>query len=158
LVTAPDGSFSFVLQPEANTRVVAVYDGDVTRWGAESLPDGVRVAPLVTLAAEGGVVETTGITHYGPGTTTIRFTGLVDPPHPGSLIFVRIEKLQPDGTFVLMDEGSAKLDGAGQYEFEWIVRDPGVGGSYRAFARFPKHDDHARGFSPVISFVIDPQP
>jgi hypothetical protein len=158
VVTGPDGSYSLALKPAADTRVVAIYDGDATRWGTESLPVRVRVSPLVTLVAEGGAVEPTGITHYGPGTATIPFSGLVDPPHVGGTVFVRVEKLQSDGTFLLLDEGSAELDGSSQYEFEWIVRDPGVGGSYRAFARFPKHDDHAGGFSPVITFVIDPQP
>ncbi|MGH2808020.1 MAG: N-acetylmuramoyl-L-alanine amidase [Actinomycetota bacterium] len=157
-VTAPDGSFSFVLQPEESTRLVAIYDGDVMRWGTESFPRRVRVAPLVTLAAEGGLAEPTGVTHYGPGTTTITFSGVVDPPHVGHDVFIRVEKLQSDGTFALLEVGSAELDGASEYEFEWVVVDPGVGGSYRAFARLPKHDDHARGLSPVVSFVIDPQP
>ena len=156
--TAPDGSFSFVMAPERNVRVVAIFDGDSTRWGSESIPVSVRVAPIVSLVAEGGALDGAGVQHYPPGTTTIRFSGDVSPVHRGNSVIVRVAKLSPDGTYVRVGRGSARLDSRSHYIFDWEVDDPVFGGSYRALARLPKHDDHAGGLSPVVSFVIDPQP
>lgn len=156
--TAPDGSFSFVVTPERNRRVVAIFDGDPTRWGSESIPVSVQVAPVVSIAADGGVPDGAGIQHYPAGTTTILFSGDMSPAHAGSTVIVRVDKLSTDGTYVPVGEGSARLGSRSYYVFEWDVDDPAVGGSYRALARLPKHDDHAGGFSPVVSFVIDPQP
>lgn len=158
VTTAPDGSFSFVSTPERNVRVVAIYDGDETRWGSESIPVSVRVDPLVSLTAEGGIPDEAGIQHYPSGTTTVVFSGDVTPAHAGDTVIVRVEKLSTDGTYVRISTDSVGLDSRSRYRFEWDVDDPVVGGTYRALARFPKHDDHARGLSPVISFVIDPQP
>ena len=156
--TAADGSFSFVSTPERNVRVVAIYDGDATRWGSESTPASVRVASAVSIAAEGGLPDEAGIQHYPSGTTTIVLSGAVAPAHGGDSVIVRVEKLSSDGTYVRIGEGLARLNSRSDYRFEWEVDDPVLGGSYRAFARFPKHDDHARGRSPIVSFVIDPQP
>ncbi|MBW3594216.1 MAG: N-acetylmuramoyl-L-alanine amidase [Actinobacteria bacterium] len=155
--TAPNGTFAFALQPKANLKLVAIYDGDSETWGSESGVR-VRVAPDVTLQAEGAFPDTTGAYHYPAGTDRVTLFGQVTPAHTGRNVQIRIRKVQSDGTVKRIDEGSAQLDRNGGFVFDWDVVDPGVGGTYHAHALFPKDDDHARGVSPVITFVIDPQP
>ncbi len=154
--TGPDGTFAFAMQPKANTKIAAIYDGDLTTWGSESAVR-IAVAPVVTLQAEDSTTDGSGVYHYPPGTERIPFSGTVTPPHRGHRVVVRIRKLQPDGTVRWIDEVSARLDRDG-FEVEWNVVDPGVGGTYHADALFPKDDDHAWGVSPAITFVVDPQP
>jgi len=155
--TAHDGTFAFALQPKATLRFAAIYDGDRETWGSESEVK-VRVAPLVSLQADGAIPDATGAYHYPPGTKRIRFSGGVTPRHSGHRVEVAIWKVQSDGTWGRIDEGSVDLDGDGRFVFDWSVVDPGAGGTYRAQAFLPKHDDHVRGVSPVVTFVIDPQP
>jgi len=155
--TAPDGTFAFAMQPKANMRLAAIYDGDSVTWGSESDVK-VLVSPLVSLQADGALPDTAGAYHYPPGTDRIRFFGTVSPAHTGRDVHVRIRKLQPDGSAKKIDEGSAQLDRDGAFIFDWSVRDPGAGGTYHADALLAKHDDHTSGVSPVITFVIDPQP
>ncbi|MDQ3941177.1 MAG: N-acetylmuramoyl-L-alanine amidase [Actinomycetota bacterium] len=157
VITATDGSFSFVLQPRATTKAVAVYDGDTTRWGTETPPVRVGVSPNVSIQAEGGTIEASGVTRYPAGTQVVPLIGSVAPPHEGHEVVVRIEKLASDGTYIVVGEGTARLDSTGAYRFHWRVDDPVNGGTYRAFTRFPRDTDHAVGISPTINFVIDPQ-
>ena len=155
--TAPDGTFAFALQPKANVRVAAIYDGDSETWGSESGMT-IRVAPSVTLQADGAAADSTGAYHYPPGTEAVRFFGTVAPRHSGANVQIRIAKLQADGTWRRVDEGSAEIDPDGGFIFDWSVVDPGDGGTYHADALLTKDDDHARGLSPIITFVIDPEP
>jgi hypothetical protein len=154
--TAADGTFALTLQPKANVRVVAIYDGDPSTWGND---DEVRVnvAPALTLQPQGGTVTATGAYHYPAGTTQIPFLGSVAPRHEGRTVEVRLAKMGSDGTFTRIDEGSAQIERSG-FVFDWTVVDPGVGGTYHAHAFLPKHNDHTWGASPVVTFVIDPQP
>lgn len=155
--TAPDGTFGFALQPQANVRVAAIYDGDASTWGSEDAAR-ILVAPTLSIMAEGGVTDQSGTSHYPPGTTEIRFSGAASPRHTGHSVEVRIAKLGPDGRFTRVDQGSGVLGRWGQFAVDWSVIDPGVGGTYQAHAFLPKHDDHTWGASPVVTFVIDPQP
>ena len=155
--TASDGTFAFTVQPDANLKLAAIYDGDGTTWGSEADVK-VKVGPLVTIQAEGATPDPLGTYHYPPGTAQVGFSGSVTPAHAGKEVRVRIAKLQSDGSFPRIDEGPAVLDRNGSFFFQWTVVDPGVGGTYRAHALFPKDNDHARGFSPTVTFVIDPQP
>ena len=155
--TAADGTFVITMQPKANLRVATIFDGDSSTWGSESEVR-VLVAPLVDLQADGAVADETGAYRYPAGTSRIRFFGSAIPPHAGGDVQVRISKLQPDGTFQRIDEGSVELDRFGGFVFDWDVVDVGTGGTYHAHALLPKDDDHTWGVSPVITFVIDPQP
>jgi len=155
--TSADGSFAFALQPRANLRLAAIYDGDTTTWGSESAAT-IGVEPLVTLGAEGALPDAAGTYHYPPGTERIRFFGGVRPRHPGYPVYVRIRKVQDDGSLKKIDEALAELDRNSDFVLDWDVVDPAAGGTYHADALFPKDDDHARGVSPAITFVIDPQP
>lgn len=155
--TEADGTFAFTMQPKANLKLAAIYDGDGLTWGSESEVK-VLVAPIVTLQAEGGTPDAVGTYHYPPGTSEIRFSGTATPRHSGRSVRVRFTKLQSDGTFVEVDKGSAVLDRRGRFVFDWVVVDPGAGGTYRARALLPKDHDHAWGVSPVITLFVDPQP
>jgi hypothetical protein len=155
--TAPDGTFGFALQPSANLQVAAIYDGDAATWGSEDATR-VLVAPTLSIVAEEGAIDQTGASHFPPGTSEIRFSGTVTPRHSGSAVEVRIAKLGSDGRFTRVDKGSAVLGRWGHFAVDWTVVDPGVGGTYQAHAFLPKHKDHTWGASPVVTFVIDPQP
>ena len=155
--TGADGTFALAMQPKTNLRVAAIYDGDTETWGSES-DVRVLVAPIVSLTAEGALPDATGAYHYPAGTSQIRFSGGVDPSHDGRALQVRIAKLGPDGEYSRVDEGSVVLDGQSRFIFDWDVVDPGAGGSYQAHAFLPKHNDHTWSVSPVVTFVIDPQP
>lgn len=156
--TAADGSFLMSFDTRVNLRIAAIYDGDRSMWGSASPDVVVKVEPRVTLTAEGGTADGGGLVHYGPGTAQIRFTGTVVPANGDDVVYVRIAKLGADGTFTSLDEGSTKVDGSGTFSFTWNVSDAGAGGTYRAHAFVPKKKDHTWGASPVVTFVIDPQP
>ena len=155
--TAPDGTFGFALRPKANVRVAAIYDGDASTWGSEDAAR-ILVAPTLSIVAEEGAIDQSGSSHYPPGTTEIRFSGTAAPRHAGSAVEVRIAKLGPDGRFTRVDQRSGVLGRWGHFVVDWSVVDPGVGGTYQAHAFLAQHDDHTWGASPVVTFVIDPQP
>ena len=155
--TGADGTFALPMQPKANIRVAAIYDGDAETWGSESAVR-VLVAPVASLTAEGGLPDAAGTYHYPAGTSQIRFSGNVEPTHAQRTVQIRIAKLGPDGEYSRVDEGSVELDRQSRFVFDWTVVDPGAGGSYKAHAFVPKHNDHTWGVSPVVTFVIDPQP
>lgn len=155
--TAPDGSFAISMAPKANLKVAVIYDGDAQTWGSESSVR-ILVAPAVTLQPEGGVLDVGGTYHYPSGTTQIRFTGSVAPRHPGRVAEIKLAKMGSTGEFARVDEDSVVLGDRGRFGFDWTVVDPGVGGTYQARAILPKHNDHTWGASPVVTFVIDPQP
>lgn len=155
--TAPDGSFSMSYQPSATTHLVGVFDGDGETWGSESSDVVVKVAPALTLSPEGGAMDGAGISHYPPGTASIRFDGTIAPAHDTN-VFVKIGKLQPDGTYAQVASGSARFDGsvAGNFIFDWSLPATEQGGTYRAYAVFRKDDDHARSVSAPVFVVVDP--
>ena len=155
--TGADGSFGITLQPKSTARIAAIYDGDGGTWGSESSVR-IGVAPRVSLRADGVTPDAVGTYHYPPGTSQITFTGTVIPAHRGSSIEIGLGKLGGDGNFTRIDRGSASVARRGRFTFVWDVVDPGVGGTYQAHAFLPKHDDHTRGKSPFVRFVIDPQP
>ena len=155
--TTPDGSFALTLSPAVNTRVAAIYYGDGRTWGSEAEAR-VKVSPIVTLAADGATVDESGVYHFGPGTQVIPFVGNVTPPKGGHPVKVQVSKLQSDGSYVRVGRASGQIDREGGFVVNWDVVDPGIGGTYNAHALLPKDDDHARGISPTITVVIDPQP
>ena len=155
-VTAFDGSYALTFQPERKTRIVAVYDGDATTWGAESPTGSVAVAPTVTLRAEGGSLDAAGVTHFGPGTTAIRMAGEVVPAHAGHTVRLRVSKLQPDGTYLLLSTLDLMLDPASAYVTDYELPDPGLGGTYRALTWFPSDGHHKAAASNEVFFFVDP--
>lgn len=156
-VTGPDGTFAFTAKPRANLRFAVVYEGDGGTWGSDREVK-VKVAPIVTLETRNGSVDGSGVAHYAAGTRKVPFAGSVLPAHPNDDVRVFVSKMQLDGSYDRVDSGSAEIDSDGTFLFAWSVVDPGAGGTYQAYALFTKDDDHARGISPVVTFVIDPEP
>lgn len=156
-VTGPDGAFAFTMKPRSNLRVATIYDGDTTTWGSDS-ETLVKVQPILTFEALGGTIDGGGVSHYPSGTKKVSFTGTIVPRHSAGAVTVVVKKLQSDGTYERVDEGSAEIDADGAFLFNWKVVDAGAGGSYQAHVLFPKDDDHTRGVGPTVSFVIDPEP
>jgi len=155
-ITATDGSYLLTLQPERKTRLVAVYDGDATTWGAESPTRTAGVTPVVSLRAEGGNLDAGGVAHYASGTTMVHMAGDVVPAHGGHVVRLKVAKLQPDGTYLLLSKLGLTLDQASAYAIDYELPDPGVGGTYRALTRFPSDKDHRTALSNEVFFVVDP--
>lgn len=153
--TATDGSYSFTITPQKNTRVVAVYDGDPSTWGATSKAAVVKVRPEVTLQAEGAFVDPLGLGHYPSDTTNVVLSGDVVPPHPGSQVVVRVSKLNPDGTYTLLVKQPLVLGSQSDYAFDYTLPEPRPG-TYRALTWFTGDADHPRAPSPEVLFVVDP--
>jgi N-acetylmuramoyl-L-alanine amidase len=155
-VTGADGAFTLTLRPKRTLRVVAIYDGDAATWGSESPAVRIRVAPIVTLELSGGVLDATGVYRYPAGTTEIPIAGSVTPAHPRKTVRVTLSKLGPDGTFARISSRSLMLRRDSSYRTKYQVPDPGVGGTYRATARFLSDGDHASASSEPATFFIDP--
>lgn len=156
-VTAADGSYSLSITPKKNSKIIAVYDGDTTTWGADSNVAAVKVRPTVTLQAEGATTDTAGISHYPPGTTVVPLSGGVRPRHPGLPVVLRVSKLNPDGTYTLLSKLKLLLDGASNYRTDYWLPEP-IGGTYRALTWFTGDADHPKSPSPEIHFFVDPSP
>jgi hypothetical protein len=155
-VTGADGSYSLSITPKKNSKVMAVYDGDTATWGSDSNAAAVKVRPIVTLQAEGGM-DPGGMAYYGPGTTSVPFSGGVRPLHPGHGLVLRVSKLNPDGTYSLLSKIPLKLDGSSNFRLEYALPEP-IGGSYRALAWFTGDADHPKSPSPEVFFFVDPAP
>jgi hypothetical protein len=155
VVTGLDGSFSHTITARSNVRVVAVYQGDDTMWGAQSRRAVARVAPDVTLTAEGGAPDVTGVHHYPRGTSKVLLTGTVVPRHQGHDVIVKVREAQSDGTFRTVAKKTVVVDSDAVFRYRFKVPNPDVGGSYTAVARFVGDRDHATSVSPPVSFTID---
>lgn len=155
--TGADGTYTLTITPKKNSQVIAIYDGDPTTWGADSNVASVRVRPEVTLQAEGGTFDESGLAHYPPGTTTVTLAGTVRPRHPYLGVVLRVSKLNPDGTYTLLSRVDLVLDGSSAYRLDYALPEP-IGGTYRALTWFEGDEDHPRSPSPEILFVVDPSP
>lgn len=155
--TAADGSFSLTITPKKNSKVIAVYDGDTTTWGADSNIAEVKVRPEVTLQTEGGTMDMAGVSRYPAGTTVVPMLGTVRPRHPGHGVVVRVSKLNPDGTYTLLSKLALTLDASSNYRGDYLLPEP-IGGTYRAITWFKGDADHPRAPSPEVLFVVDPAP
>ena len=153
-VTGADGSYSLTITPRRNTRVVSLYDGDVTTWGDDSNVATVKVRPAVTLTSEGGA-DVGGVASFPPGTTVIPLTGSVRPRHVGHSVAVRVSRVEPDGSYTFIARMDPKLDGESNYRTEFEVPDT-TGGNFRAITWFPGDADHPRSPSPEVFFVVNP--
>ena len=156
-VTAADGSYSLSITPKKNSKLIAVYDGDPTTWGADSNIAAVKVRPTVTLQTERGMLDAAGISHYPSGTTSVPVSGGVRPRHPGHGVVLRVSKLNPDGTYTLLSKMPLTLDASSNYAGEYLLPEP-IGGSYRAITWFKEDGDHPQAPSPEVFFVVDPAP
>ena len=155
-VTGADGSYSLTITPSKNTRVIAIYDGDVATWGDDSNVAVVKVRPVVTLATEGGA-DVGGVSHFPPGTTAVALTGSVDPAHVGHHVVVRVLRVNADGTYTLVSKMQPVLTDTSVYRTEFALPDTS-GGTFRAITWFPADSDHPSSPSPEIFFVVDPSP
>jgi hypothetical protein len=152
--TAADGSYSFSVTPQADTRVFVVYDGNDTTWGSQSRQLRIRVAPEVSLVPEGAVADLTGTYHYPAGTTSARLTGTVAPPHPGKRVVVRVWQVAVDGTMTLVARSARRLDDSGAYSYDTALPDTSTGARYRAITWFKSDGDHSSAPSPAVFFTI----
>ncbi len=153
--TGIDGSFSFSLSPQRKVFAAAVYDGDSTRWGSQSAILRVGVRADVTLTAQGGTPDVTGTPHYASTTTSVPFTGSMQPAHPDEKIRMRVFRVFDDGTTSLVHEKFEPVDAAGSFSYDFPVPTTEPAGTYRAVAAFLGDGDHAQGFA-AVDFVIDP--
>ncbi len=154
-ITATDGSYSLTITPKQNSKVIAIYDGDTTTWGADSNVAAVKVRPEVTLQAEGGTVDAAGWYRFPSGTTTVPLSGNVRPRHAGYPVVLRVSKMNVDGTYTLLSRLELTLDDTSAYRIDYLLPQPS-GGTYRAVTWFPGDSDHPSSPSPAVNFVVDP--
>ncbi|MDQ4126245.1 MAG: N-acetylmuramoyl-L-alanine amidase [Actinomycetota bacterium] len=152
--TGADGSFSFSLAPQADTKAFVVYDGNDETWGSQSRQIRIRVAPEVTLVPEGAVADAFGTYHYPAGTTSARLTGTVAPPHPGKRVSVRVWEVSVDGTMTLIAKRARRLDESGSYSVEVALPNTAPGNRYRSITWFKGDGDHTAGPSPEVYFTV----
>jgi hypothetical protein len=157
VTTGPDGSYSYSFTPEAEMLLRAVYEGDVTRWGSQSKDVTLRVAPSVSLVAEGGL-DAGGVSHFPPGTSSVTLSGSVVPAHAGRTVVVHVASVGADGTATPVAKRSIRLDDQSGYSYAFPVPDPAGGGTFRAVTWFKTDADHASGPSEPVTFVVDPSP
>ena len=153
-ITDEEGNFRLEAEVTRNTKIIAIYEGDAATWGAQSLPASVRIAPLVTIEAEGGTPDTAGVSHHPSGTEEIYLTGSVDPPHINRSVVVRVSRLQQDGSYELVTKGVAELDDLSDYRFRFEVE--AGGGTSRAVTAFGADEDHAGARSEPVTMIVDP--
>ena len=152
--TGADGTFSFSLAPQEDTKAFVVYDGDDTTWGSQSRQIRIRVAPEVTLVPEGAFADAFGTYHYPSGTTSARLTGTVAPPHAGKRVSFRVWEVAVDGTMTLLAKRNPRLDESGSYSTEVVLPNTAPGNRYRAITWFKSDGDHASGPSPEVYFTV----
>lgn len=152
--TGADGSFSFSLAPQADTKAFVVYDGDDDTWGSQSRLIRIRVTPEVTLVPEGAVADAFGTYHYPAGTTAARLTGSVAPSHAGKRVTIRVWEVAVDGTMTLLAKRNRRLDDSGSYSTEVALPDTSAGNRYRAITWFKSDGDHASAPSPEVYFTV----
>lgn len=149
-LTAENGEYELNLEATRKTKVIAVYEGDATSWGAQSRAATVNVAPVVTIDAEGGT-DVGGATHYPSGTTEVVFIGSVEPPHVNRSVIVRISVLGPEGGYETVGEVVADLDDSSAYRAEFPIPE---NGSYQAIAIFRADEDHTGARSDPATFLV----
>jgi hypothetical protein len=152
--TAPDGTFSFTLAPQADTQAFVVYDGNDDTWGSQSRQLRIRVAPEVSLVPEGAVSDAFGTYRYPIGTTSARLTGTVAPPHAGNRVVVRVWRVAVDGTMTRIARAARRLDEAGSYTYDVALPDTTTAARYRAITWFKSDGDHASAPSPAVFFTV----
>jgi hypothetical protein len=155
VVTGLDGAFSHVVTARANVGMVAVYAGDGSMWGAQSRLSLTKVAPDVTLTAEGGSTDATGVHHYPRGTARVTLAGTIVPHHAGHQMVVEVDKVRPDGSLKELSSKIVVIDSTGSFRSVFKVPHADLGGSFQAEARFVHDDDHAASTSPPVSFTVD---
>lgn len=149
-----DGSFSFSLAPQADTKAFVVYDGNDETWGSQSRQLRIRVVPEVTLVPEGAVADAFGTYHYPAGTSTARLGGTVTPPHPGRRVSVRVWEVAVDGSMTLVGKRNRRLNESSAYSAEVALPNTAPGNRYRAITWFKSDGDHASAPSPEVYFTV----
>jgi len=155
-ITQVDGSFTYSIPASKNMRAVAVYFGDDVRWGSQSASTTVKVAPEITLQAEGGTPDLTGALHYPADTDSVPLSGSVVPAHAGHEVVVRVYEEHLGSPMTQEFEDFVTLDTTGSFETEWPVPEGAAGRRFRAVAIFLRDRDHARAKSPPVTIVFDP--
>lgn len=153
--TAADGTYTFSVAPQANTKAFVVYDGNEETWGSQSPQLKIRVAPEVTLVPEGAAAGASGTYHYPSGSASARLAGTVAPPHPGKRVVVRVWETATDGSATLVAKSRRRVDDSGRYSYEVAVPDTGADTRYRAITWFKSDGDHAAAPSPEVFFTFD---
>jgi hypothetical protein len=152
--TSLDGSFGLSFTAVRNLSIVAIYDGEKSIWGSESNTVQLRVAPDIEIHTEGGTMDETGVAHYPAGTTSVPLAGSVVPTHAGWLVVVKVERLQPDGTYLMIDRTEVSIAKGGMFSHNFLPPDT-AGGTFQAIARFMSDDDHSTSTSAPALFYID---
>jgi hypothetical protein len=125
-------------------------------WGSQSELVPVKVRHIVSLApADAGSPDDSGIYHYPASVPSVSFTGSVVPAHIGRAVTIRVQRIDPLGSYIEVATGAAVVDEAGNFSFTLVRPDPGVNASYVAVARMAKDDLHAFGASAPVTFVTD---
>lgn len=150
-VTDVDGRYEVNLEVARSTTVIAVYRGDATTWGAQSRPARVKVAPDVTLEAEGGS-RVGRVSHHS--TEEVVLSGSVTPAHTRRSVQVRVHRLADDGSYEPLERRWVVLDDQSRYRLVVSIEDDG--GTYRAVTLFFEDDDHASARSEPVFLVVDP--
>jgi hypothetical protein len=152
--TSTDGTFSFSVAPQAQTKAFVVYDGTDETWGSQSRQLRIKVAPEVTLVPEGAVADAFGTYHYAAGTSAARLTGSVTPPHPGKRVVVRVWQVAFDGTMTRIAKSARRMDESGRYSHDVALPDSSTGARYRAITWFKGDGDHSSAPSPAVFFTV----
>jgi hypothetical protein len=84
----------------------------------------------------------------------VGFTGDVAPSHPDGHVVIVIKRLGLEGYDIIETIDDVPLDDLGEFASSWS----GDAGTYRARAKFPADEDHSRGLSPEVDFVISDTP
>jgi hypothetical protein len=150
--TDRDGVFRVRIEPTRLTRLTAHFRGDRRHWESQSRDVAVRVAPRISLRAQGGT-NVDGIEHFPAGTARVPLSGDVDPAHDGKTVVVRILATAADGSETLVKRVAKTLRNGGAYAA--TLDDPAPEVVYRAVATFDGDRDHAAGTSPSVLFTVD---
>ena len=151
MTTASDGSFSTIVQPEASLSAAAVFSGDDALWGSQTEDVRVKVAPVLELEADDATAEVAGVSHYPSQTTTVTFSGRVNPAHPTGTVKVVFSIIDAQGTSQKLATKQPKIDSGGRFTANFTV--PADGG-YSARAVSEKHDDHVRAESAEVFLIV----
>lgn len=154
-VTDAFGRVSVEVTPEVTTRFAAAYPGTRRIWSAQSGAMRLPVAPIVSLAAEGGTGDSS-TRSYPAETTSITLVGSLSPLHPGRTIELFIERLDDLGNVVRTRTVSvpASVDG-GSFSYALATSS---GRRHRVTASLPAHGDHSFAQSTPLNLIVAPLP